>query len=292
MNMTMEKFIKFPLLKNTASAGAVTDGDGSATLKLIDSSETFTQFVFVNDIVWDTTTNSASGGELYIVTAIDSDTQLSVVAIGPTAAQGTGLPAAATYRIYSPQYTKIASGTADGTTANQLVDTTVNFAALGVKVGDTVDDVTGGSSATVTGFATNTNPNDSLTLSADIFVGGDVYKIYREGPNDYDKLVRASNVSLIENLASNNLNNDVDIQYAGASGSALDMNIKYAYSDTSTNNEDMRNAIQDAVVAALQTPWPNVVYDWPGLQNTCSTDPCTTNTTWLGGKEYFFIDIR
>ena len=288
----MEKFIKFPLLKNTSEAGAVTSGDGSASLKLIDAGLLFTQTAFVNNIVWDRTTNAASGGQMYIVTAIDSNTQLSLVAIGPTAAQGTGVPNGASYKMYSPEYTLIANGEADGTTTNQLVDTGVNFRQLGVKVGDTVDDVTGGSSATVTGFATNTNPDDSLTLSADIFVGGDKYKIYRKGPNDYDKLVRASNVSLVENLSTNTLNSDVDIQYAGETGAALDMNLTYAYSDTSTNNEDMRNAIQDAVVAALQTPWPNVVYNWPGLQNTCSTDPCTTNTTWLGGKEYFFLDMR
>ena len=51
----------------------------------------------------------------------------------------------------------------------------------------------------------------------------------------------------------------------------------------------MRNALQDAVVASLETPWSEVAYDFPGLLNAADA---ATNATWLGGRNYFFLRIQ
>jgi hypothetical protein len=72
------------------------------------------------------------------------------------------------------------TGTNTSTGANQLIDSTADFNALGIKVGDTIMSVLGASVAwaTVVGLGTTT-----LTLSANIFptIGTD-YFIY-QGPN-------------------------------------------------------------------------------------------------------------
>ena len=47
--------------------------------------------------------------------------------MGVTATQGGGIGNAKAYQIYMPFDTIVVGGTADGTTANQLVDTTKNF---------------------------------------------------------------------------------------------------------------------------------------------------------------------
>lgn len=80
MLSNMEKFINFKQLNVVTQATAT--ADGSATLKLIASGGTFFENTLVNAIVWDRTTAAADGGQKYIVTAVDSTTQLSLVALG------------------------------------------------------------------------------------------------------------------------------------------------------------------------------------------------------------------
>ena len=78
------------------------------------------------------------------------------------------------------------SGTANANVANQLVDTTKNFVALGVRLGMVVQNTSGTPTLSfVGGFATNTNPNDSLLLvdgsgnAVDNFpLGTETYEIY------------------------------------------------------------------------------------------------------------------
>lgn len=64
------------------------------------------------------------------------------------------------------------TGTTDGTTTNQLVDSTKDFTALGYVVGDKVLNTTDGTDATLKAVGTTT-----ATLDKDIFVSGEGYSL-------------------------------------------------------------------------------------------------------------------
>ena len=292
----MEKFINFKQLNVVKTAASTSDG--SASLKLIDSAATFFQDTLINAIVWDRTTASATGGQMYIVTAVDSTTQLSLVAIGPTASQGTGVPNTVTYFIYMPENTISYGSVTDGLQAVgtfQLIDTTVNFVIKGVKVGDTARDITSDVNTTVLGITTTTNLNDTLTVSANTFLAGDDYVVYRAGAVQHDKLVRSADIAFVENnpasIAGVGNNSRVDLTYDSAIASASD--IVYAYSDTgggaAAPDETMRDGINDAIISSLETSWSDVAYDFPGTLNAYNSG---TNATWLGGKAYFILRIQ
>jgi hypothetical protein len=280
MNIPMEKFIKFPVLNSQ-----------TGTLKLIDAAATFTRTVFVNSLVWDGTTGSAAGGQFYIVTAVDSNTQLSLAAVGVTAQQGGGVPNTTGYYIFNPEYTPVAYGQADGTATKELIDSSENFRTSGVKVGDKVWDITGGASTTVTGFKTTTNPWDTLTVADDIFVGGDVFTIARTGADSYGKILRSADVSTIFMPTAFTTESVVRIKYDSVNtGTHVDRaNIRYFYSDTGATYDGMREAIHNAVVASLQTDWTEPVYTFPGLLNPYDG---ATNSSWLGGRDFFFFLIN
>jgi len=287
----MEKFINFPVLTRVSTG----TGDAPGGVNLVDATATFTQFVRPNAIVWDKDTNAANGGQMYIVTAVTSDTALALEAIGPTAAQGTGVPAAASYNIYMPEYTKAKNGygTADGTAANKLILSTATFILDGVEVGDVVFDLTGGAETTVTALDSNTQ----LSVADDIFVGGDNFLIMKEKADTQNKLIRATGLQFMENArpATNTNNNTIQMQYD--EGLTDKLELFYAYSDdgvvgASSAAFAMVEAVKDAVETANQNEWCEVVYDFPGEANASSTSPNTTNLTWLGSKEYFIVQIN
>lgn len=61
---------------------------------------------------------------------------------------------------------QIVGGSHDGAGNNaSLVDTTKDFLALGVRIGEIVKNTTDGSQGVVTALATTTNPNDTLTMT-------------------------------------------------------------------------------------------------------------------------------
>lgn len=283
----MEKFINFKQL-NVVETGT-SSADGSAALTLTDTTTgTFFETTLVNAIVWDRTTAASDGGQKYIVTSVDSTTQLTLVALGPAGSTlGTGVPSGASYFIYMPEYTVVAGGATDGLQASgtfQLIDTSENFSALGVKIGDVAKDIDSDVLTTVLGITTTTNPNDTLTVSADTFLAGDDYIIYRDGADNHDCIVRSADIADISNSATTSSVNNITYE---PSGTAV-IKIDYCYTSTVGSNSDMRGAVQDAVVASLQTAWPAVTYDFPGLLNTYSA---ATNATWLGGREYFILRI-
>lgn len=77
--------------------------------------------------------------------------------------------------IPNPSYNGRISGTASAVTANNLVDSTADFVADGVKVGDIVYNNTDRKAATVTTVVSGTQ----LTLSEDIFdTISDAYVVY------------------------------------------------------------------------------------------------------------------
>jgi len=275
MNQTMEKFINFKQL-DVVLTGTATTPTG---VTLTDTAATFTQHVLVNAIVWDRTTGSATGGEKYIVTAVTSDTVLGLQAIGPVADQGTGVPDGVGYFIYMPEYTKLQYGTASATSAGYLVDSAVNFILVGVKPGDYVKDLTGGSVTRITSVS-----KTQLGVSDDIFVSGDEYLIYKEGAESHDKMIRSANVADVSNSASTSSIINITYDVAGTDVGRVD----YAYSSTTGANSDMRGAIQDAIVSSLETEWTDVTYDFPGLPNAYNSG---SNSTWLGGKEYFILRL-
>ena len=286
----MEKYINFEMLREVGTG----TGDAPTGVQLKDATATFTQFVRPNAIVWDQSTNSASGGQMYIVTAVTSDTELALQAIGPTASQGTGVPAAALYNIYMPEFTKVKNGygTADGTAANKLILSTATFILDGVEVGDVVFDITGGAQTTVTALDSNTQ----LSVADDIFVGGDNFLIMKDKADKYSRLVNVTNRLSIENN-TNATNNARINMYRNTPGTILVKDvISYAYSDTGAVAAsdvcfDMVEAISDLIEKANQENWCEVVYDFPAVTNRSSTTPNTTNTTFLGGKEFFILDV-
>jgi hypothetical protein len=282
----MEKFINLKQL-DVVKTGTST-ADGSAALTLTDSGALFQQSVLVNAIVWDRTTNASGGGHMYLVTAVTSNTELALLAIGG-APRGGGVPSGVSYFIYMPEYTVASGGVTDEDQASgtfQLIDTSENFSALGVKIGDTAKDITGDVLTTVLGITTTTNPNDTLTVSADTFLAGDTYIIYREGANDFDSLIRSSDVSFVENTGSNTNNSEIKITYQDKSASQSF--VSYAFSSSTVADESMRNGLQTAVVASQQTPWPNVTYDFPGVMNTTVT---SNNDGWLAGQNFFILRV-
>lgn len=80
------------------------------------------------------------------------------------------------------------TGTADGTTANKLVNSAETFKTKTVTVGDAVENTTDSTQTTVTAVDSETQ----LTLADDIFVSGEGYAIYRQAhafPSDYKRLI-------------------------------------------------------------------------------------------------------
>mgnify|MGYP003640306676 FL=1 len=275
----MEKYLNIPIL-NVVGAGTSTAPTG---VTLFDTTlANFQSYVLVGDIVFDTTNN-----EMYVVTAVTSDTELALNAIGLTAQRGTGVADAASYQIFSPESTVLTSGTADGTAASQLIDTSKNFSALGVKIGDTVNDITGATLDVVTGISTTTNNNDTLDFAGDVFITGDVYIVYRTNtPDQYTKLIMSSKLKMVANT-TDALNAQVLLSYTGNGAEAT--TLTYAMSKaapTATELVAMQTALSDAVAGSLLTEWTNVTFNFPGLTNP---DTDTTNAPSLANQEYFFI---
>jgi hypothetical protein len=73
-----------------------------------------------------------------------------------------------------------ATGTADGTGANELIDSTVDFLALSIYPGNIVYNLNTLFAATVTEVPTATP--SKLVLNANIFTSGDKYAIYQSSP--------------------------------------------------------------------------------------------------------------
>jgi hypothetical protein len=280
MKQKMEKFINFKQL-NVVVSGTST-ADGSSALTLTDSGATFTQFVLPNAIVWDRVTDvgSDAGGQKYLVTAVTSDTELALVAIGVTSAQGGGVPDATGYFIYMPEYTKLQYGTASATETNFLVDGSgVNFITANVQIGDYVVDITGGSSATVTSVEAG-----KLGVSDDIFVSADNYLVSKISPDNHNKIMRSASIADVS-LGSNS-SAVIDITYGSAGTDAG--KIDYAYSSTIGSLIAFRQGVNDAIVDSLGTSWPDVAYEFPGILNPSVS---VTNATWLGGQEFFILRV-
>ena len=280
MKQKMEKFINFKQL-NVVVSGTST-ADGSSALTLTDSGATFTQFVLPNAIVWDRVTDvgSDAGGQKYLVTAVTSDTELALVAIGVTSAQGGGVPDATGYYIYMPEYTKLQYGTASATETNFLVDGSgVNFITANVQIGDYVVDITGGSSATVTSVEAG-----KLGVSDDIFVSADNYLVSKISPDNHNKIMRSASIADVS-LGSNS-SAVIDITYGSAGTDAG--KIDYAYSSTIGSLIAFRQGVNDAIVDSLGTSWPDVAYEFPGILNPSVS---VTNATWLGGQEFFILRV-
>tara|TARA_R110002096_G_scaffold72171_5_gene172136 strand:+ start:300 stop:1145 length:846 start_codon:yes stop_codon:yes gene_type:complete len=280
MKQKMEKFINFKQL-NVVVSGTST-ADGSSALTLTDSGATFTQFVLPNAIVWDRVTGAGSdaGGQKYLVTAVTSDTELALVAIGVTSAQGGGVPDTTGYFIYMPEYTKLQYGTASATETNFLVDGSgVNFITANVQIGDYVVDITGGSSATVTSVEAG-----KLGVSDDIFVSADNYLVSKISPDNHNKIMRSASIADVS-LGSNS-SAVIDITYGSAGTDAG--KIDYAYSSTIGSLIAFRQGVNDAIVDSLGTSWPDVAYEFPGILNPSVS---VTNATWLGGQEFFILKV-
>jgi len=279
MYIKMEKYLKFDVLRLAASG--TSSADGSAALTLTDATATFLSSVLANAFVYNT-----ADGEFYYVASVDSNTQLTLVAMGVTATQGGGIGTGKTYEIYMPFDTIVVGGTADGTTADQLVDTTKNFVASGVREGDIVRDITGAAIATVTGFATNTNPNDSLKVDADIFVGGDVYVVYRAGADDFEMIIPSAGVANVINDSTDALESTSLVTMGGATGEVV--SVRYIHTDTATGDEAVSQGISDAIVGSLKTEWTDLDYKVPGIANPYDA---ATNASVYGGRDFFYFSI-
>jgi hypothetical protein len=277
MIQTMEKFINFKQLDVVKTGTSTSDGSAGSTLT--DSAATFTQDVLVNAIVWDRTTGASVGGQKYLVTAV-TDTVLTLVAVGVTADQGTGVPNAVGYFIYMPEYTVLQFGMATSTIPKYLVDSSVNFILAGVSVGDYVRDITGSFVTTVTSVS-----KYQLGVADTVFSVNDNYLVYKEGANDFDRMVRSANVADVSNSSTSSAIVNITYDTAGTDVGRID----YAYSSTIGANADMRGAIQDAIVSSLETEWYQVSTDFSGLLNPANS---VSNATWLGGRDYFILRIQ
>ena len=270
--MEMDKLLSVPV-SSMVKSGA-TSGDGSSTLKLIDAGQTFTQEVLVGDYVYDTTTNSGTGGEFYKVSAIDSDTQLSLTSVGP--ATNPGVPSGATYYVFSGTSHILAAGSTTSTSANNLVMSTGTFVSglTPVKVGDTVTNQTDATTATVTAVTNDT----TLALSADIMANSEVFIVTRETTLEYTQLLGASDIALTENVSTDAQNASITIRYGSASG--VELTLQYIPDGIfATGDETVRNAFQNYVIGANEQEWSQPSYPWTKPHVLNVTDNGTTDAT-------------
>lgn len=279
MYIKMEKYLKFDVLRLVASG--TSSADGSAGLTLTDATATFQTSVLANAFVYNT-----SDGEFYYVASVDSATQLTLVAMGVTATQGGGIANAKNYEIYMPFDTVAAGGTTDATLADNLVDSSENFSALGVKIGDTVNNVTDSTSATVTAITTTTNPNDTLTLSADIMTTGELYTVFRSGADDFEMIIPSAGVANVVNDSTDALESTSLVTMGGATGEVV--SVRYIHSDTGTGDEAVSQGISDAIVGSLKTEWTDLDYKVPGIANPYDA---ATNASVYGGRDFFYFSI-
>lgn len=89
---------------------------------------------------------------------------------------------------------KLASGTTDGTTADRLVDSTVDFTTLGINIGDIVSNTSDKVTTTVTGVFTT-----YLTVEDDIFESGEGYAVYDSNKFVEAEKVNQSKISILRN---------------------------------------------------------------------------------------------
>lgn len=106
------------------------------------------------------------------------------------------LPMQSSIRIDSPNIPELASGTADGTTASKLVDSSASFLwEQNINAGDVVKNTTDSTETTVVTVDSNTE----ITLANDIFVSGENYIIE---PKGYEKRTIITREYLYENYSA------------------------------------------------------------------------------------------
>ncbi len=126
-------------------------------------------------------------------------------------------------RIKTVQLIRTSSGTADGTSANKLVDSTASFSSslLGKRIGNSTDDTF----ATITAVDSATQ----LTVSSDIFVSGEGYAI-ADGETYLG--MNEANDSRWENLKSPQINHTSDnLEFYNTDGANVQL-----YPTPSTDN--------------------------------------------------------
>jgi hypothetical protein len=148
------------------------DCDFSATTKLnnaLDSSS-------LTDVTWDSGVSFAALKEATnMILGEMSTTSYDLFLARMRATWNTATPITGSLGCGSSQYTKtiLVSSSADGTTANKLVDNGEDFITLGVQINDIVHNTTDNSYAKITAI----DDLHTLSLNADIMVSGDNYSI-------------------------------------------------------------------------------------------------------------------
>jgi len=153
--------------------GEHTGSDNQADLA--DSSADFTQWGVVNgDVVWNIT-----DGSYGLVTAVGQN-QLTIGA-GMSLGSENDFDTDDEYYVYVSTYATPFIGTATATAGSSnldLVDSTKDFDALGVQIGDILENVTDGSSGVIESVATTQLSVSSLSGGTnDVFTSADVYRI-------------------------------------------------------------------------------------------------------------------
>lgn len=156
---------------------SVDDGDtsGQASNKLIDVGQNFVTTVTIGDAVYNLDT-----GTYTTVTAIDDNENLSLADDIFLAASGES------YKISENEPSEMdiqAQGWTTAAATNKLIQAGQDFTTSGIEVGDAVHNTTDGSHATITAI----DDDDTLSLSADIFTGGEEFLISKINP-DYHVL--------------------------------------------------------------------------------------------------------
>ena len=152
-----------------------------------------------------------------------------------------------------PEQDLVVNGTSDaGAVAPiDLVDAAVNFITSGVQVGDivhqstdnkyfVVDEVTSGTELKLSALDGGTEP---IPSGKDYFI--------HSATASKSQLVSCVGIGLIEQATTST----VKITYDDASSSDI---VTLVHSPVSAGSEAMRDAIQNEVVRALQTPWTSV----------------------------------
>ena len=238
----MGKFINIPLPLSSATATMLAVADSGTTSaatagKLTEAGQNFVTTVMVGDIIFPT---GAAGNIYSKVTAVDSDTVLSISGTGNTLLEAT----TQAYEIYTDA------------SAHTLVNSSGTF-LTDVRVGDLVVNSTAGFSGTVTKVLSDT----SVLVDAIMFNNNatDVAVIISQSGFG-GRLVNLENIVMVIPTAGGAGTDPVLIQYkTTATGNDI---------LTITVSQDQANyawsmAFTNLMAETLQSSWTNVVAEMP-----------------------------
>ncbi len=235
--------VQIPIYSGSTATGAVIavtgTTDGAVSGKLTDSSETFTSTANVGDYVF------LANRTFSIVTAVDSDTTLSISGAATATLEGSGIAykLVAAANIYLGSLTG-ASFLTDIKGGDMIVNTTTNQF---FKIKDVVNDTT-----------LTIERAGGLLTGDDFFILSD----REDGPN---RKVRVDNATMIRGNASNG---QVTVHYKRGTGTGSKQKLSFNLGDTPASDFNaFATKFKETAELVLESRWTNIAMTMPYVQS-------------------------